>query len=256
MVRAYGDNFRDKGVEAIPESMDMYLKSLNVQPEYVIEHNDNFKEQRQALNTEPGLIIANHPAGFIDVPMLLKVLHRPDFKVYVLDKVYRALAESFETNFGEEGKQFVTDKLLSNAPDQQRTNFRNAVNHIKNGGALIIHPTAGEDRHSTEQIEFQPGFRAFLKHLEPDNMVYSFCFNPNDIQQELKGQGDVALRFTGLASEQLTDDKFNINRQRNTAVIRVDEQYSTAGEWKDSAQDDASLTKHYWDQYKTFTNPA
>ncbi len=255
IVKAYGENFKEKGVKALPESMDQYLKSLNIQPDYIIERNNSFEEQRHALNTEAGLAIANHPAGFIDVPMLLRVLNRPDFKAYVLDKVYNALVESFQTNFGEEGKLIITNKLLSNSPQQAKTNFKTALEHIKNGGLLIMHPTAGEDRHSTEHIQFQPGFRLFLKHLEPNNMVYSFCFNPQDIQDELKGPGDVALRFSGLASEQLTEGKININRERKTAVIRVDEKYSTVDEWQGYAQDDNSLTKHYWDQYKIFMGP-
>jgi hypothetical protein len=253
MVKAYGKNFKEKGFEALRESMGSYLESLNVQPDYIIDHNANFAEHRTALNTKAGLAIANHPAGFIDVPMLLNILHRPDFKAYVLDKVYRAFVTAFEKNFGQEGKELIMNKLLTNSPTMAKTNFRTAITHIKNGGLLVMHPTAGEDRHSTKQIQFRPGFRLLLKYLEPEHMVYSFCFNPHDMTTQLKGHSDVALRFTGMASEQLTNNRVNINRLRKPVIIRVDERYSTATEWQNHAENDLSLTEHYWAQYKNFT---
>jgi hypothetical protein len=184
LVKTYAKDFAQKGWEAIPESMGAYLKSLNVTPVYAKETTSQFGELRQKLGTESGLIISNHPVGFVDVPIILSNIHREDFKAYVQNAVFESIVSAFERNFGQTGKQIAIDKLIPNDPKKARENFKVALTHMSEGGILLLHPTAGQDLHSTDQIEFQSGFRLFLKQLEPEQMVYSFCVNPFDLKKE------------------------------------------------------------------------
>ena len=250
LVKTYAKDFEQKGWEAIPESMLAYLKSLNVTPVYAKETTSQFGELRQKLDTESGLIISNHPVGFVDVPIILSNIHREDFKAYVQNAVFEGIVSAFERNFGQTGKQIAMDKLIPNDPTKARENFKLALEHISDGGILLLHPTAGQDRHSTEQIEFQSGFRLFLKQLSPEQMVYSFCVNPFDLKKNFGSSLATSSKFAGLSSEELVHKNFNPNRLTSPAVINVDENYGTVAQWREHAQSNAIATSHYWDIFK------
>ncbi len=252
LVKTYAKDFEQKGWEAIPESMEAYLNSLNVTPVYAKETTSEFDGLRQKLDTESGLIISNHPAGLIDVPIVLSNIHREDFKAYVQSAVYETIVAAFERSFGEKGRKIAMDKLIPNDPSKARETFKQALGHISDGGILLLHPTAGQDRHSTEQIEFQSGFRLFLKQLGPEQMVYSFCVNPFDLKKNFGNSLATSSKFAGLSSEELVHKNFNPNRLTSPAVINVDENYGTVAQWREHAQNNATATSHYWDIFKNF----
>ncbi len=253
LVKTYAEDFEKRGWEAIPDGMNRYLESLGVVPVYEKEEDPNFAEQRKRLNTEAGVVISNHPSGYIDVPIILSSIHREDFRAYVQENVYRGMLDACTRVFGEKGQRLVSEKLISNEKAHAKENFATALDHVQRGGLLLIHPTGGRERFSkTRELEFSPGFRLLLRNLPEEKMVYSFCVYPQDLAQNFENQIMAASRFAGSASEELISPKLNVNKLRRKVDVRVDEKYGTVREWKEHASNDIELTDHYWDTYAEF----
>ena len=229
-----------RGFEALHEAINKYFEIWNVAPAYQRERDDGFSEMRNKLNSEAGIIISNHP-GYMDVPAILRCIARDDIKIMV-DK------EGYEILRGLIGEKYIVPA--------DRSVLSEVEAHIKNGGVFLIFPT-GEVGNN---IAFRPGFTKLLESLQPDNMIYSFYINPQDVETiESAYHG----RSVGVASALYLNSSVNINRLRETKAVAVDEKYSTAQEWQEAysgtqklKEKTALLTKHYKDIYGINEIPA
>ncbi len=223
-----------RGLEALHDAINKYFEIWNVAPSYQQESNEEFAEMRRKLNSEAGIIIANHP-GYMDVPAILNCIAREDIKIMV-DK------EGYEILRGLIGEKYIVPA--------DRSVLSEVEAHIKSGGIFMIFPT-GE---VGEKLDFKAGFTQLLSGLNPSDMVYSFFINPQDVQTiESSYHG----RTAGVASALYLNPTANINRLRETKVVRVDEKYSTAQEWQETYSDAQGrkekttlLTRHYKNIYR------
>ncbi len=211
----FKEEFDKKGFKGVGNYM---LEAVNVRIDYISEQEPTFAANRQKLQTEPGLIIGNHP-GYIEIPAILNTLDRPDVKFMVTHHLY----EHFAKQFGE--KYFVPN--ARNLKDLKPV-LRDVNNYVKDGGAVMIFPSGGGET-NIQQPEFKSGFRFFVQQLPEEAMVYSFYTNPEKSRQLVK---ECLPDFAGLSSDVLTKGIFNINRLSEEQTIDVSESYKTAGDWQ------------------------
>lgn len=219
----------ERGFEALHEAINKYFAIWNVAPTYKQEGSENFSAMRNKLNSEAGIIISNHP-GYMDVPAILNCINREDIKIMVDKEGYDILSKMV-------GKKYIV-------PADKSVLSEVAV-HIKNGGIFLIFPT-GE---TGKRLDFRAGFTKLIENLEPDNMVYSFYVNPQDV---MTVESAYHGRTAGVASALYLNPALNVNRLRETKAVRIDESFTTAREWQEAAQGSqrlkektAFLTKHY-----------
>ncbi|MFZ5390718.1 MAG: 1-acyl-sn-glycerol-3-phosphate acyltransferase [Patescibacteria group bacterium] len=211
----FKEEFDKKGFKGVGNYM---LEAVNVRIDYTKEHDSAFAVMRQKLQTEPGLIIGNHP-GYIEIPAILNVLDRSDVKFMVTHHLY----EHFTKQFGE--KYFVPNSR--NLADLKPV-LRDVNDYVKDGGAVMIFPSGGGET-NIQHPEFKSGFRFFLQQLPKEAMVYSFYTDPDQSRQLVK---ECLPDFAGLSSDVLTKGALNINRLSQEQVIEVAENYKTAGDWQ------------------------
>jgi hypothetical protein len=222
-----------RGLEALHEVINKYFEIWNVAPSYGREQDEGFAEMRAKLNSEAGIIISNHP-GYMDVPAILNCIAREDIKIMVDKEGYEIL------------RKLIGDRYI--VPADKSVLFEVEA-HIKDGGVFLIFPT-GE---TGDRMDFRAGFTKLLESLQPDNMVYSFYINPQDVKTiESAYHG----RSAGVASALYLNPAVNINRLREAKAVNVDERYSTAKEWQEvyagtqkMRAKTALLTQHYKDIY-------
>lgn len=222
------------------------LKLLNVRPVYSNEGQAGYEDMRKKLQTESGVIIANHP-GYIDPFVLCAALNeRPDILVMAHSNIYASIEKRL-------GKAATEPHFLSSSPTKE--NLQNIIprvaEHIKKGGVFLIFPTG------MMHDEFQSTFRRVLENMDADKMVYSFHIDTKDADELQK---DYA-RYTGLASTLLPDADLlmNINDLRSPKTVRVDENYTQAREWQEVLKKgptkgqnlDQALTSHFNAQFET-----
>ncbi len=232
------------GFEAVGKKV---LEAANIEPRYLLEEQGErvFNESRVRLNSEAGLIIANHP-GYYDTFAILNTLKRSDVKIVVGAKNY----ETYKPILGE-------DLLIraSADPADGLAMIRSIKDHVENGGVVIIYPSGGIDRagKKNKSFDFQNGLSVILKRcLKPDDMVYSFYIEDEDIEAVV---GEKISRIPGIVSAVAADPALNINRLKERAVVRIDEKYSRAEEWQKisegGAKDEKSeaLREHFKDTF-------
>lgn len=176
MVKKYGKTLAEHGWDAIPGVMGQYLDWLKIEPEFVQSTEPQFPEWRHRLNTEAGIVIANHPAGHVDAPLLLSIITNPRTAIFVQERIYEAVTKGFGKYFGEEAAVEAKKHLLSNG----RHEFERALEHVENGGLLVMHPTAGTDGGKQFPTKFASGLGAFIERLKPETMIYAFHFEFDD----------------------------------------------------------------------------
>ncbi len=167
---------------------------------------------RHRLNTEPGIVICNHPSAS-ETPIILSVLEREDLKVMVASELYDSLPPDIAQ------KYFFS---ASTGPKSLKATIDGIDAHIKSGGVLLIYPQL--KRHDS----FQGTFRKILREtLKPEDMVYCFNVNTADTQR-LSG----SYPWAGIGSELFLGPTANINKLRDPITIRTEEKYTQAGEWQ------------------------
>ncbi|MFA5750393.1 MAG: hypothetical protein WC895_04180 [Candidatus Shapirobacteria bacterium] len=184
---------RSHGLEtAIRSAMDR----CGIEPEYSNVSEGALADQREKLDTMPGMMIANHPGRFdtlIVLDMLKKrIAERRDVKFLVAGgPFYELLAEIF-------GKESVLSAEINKDP------IGKSVKHIvESGGLLMIYPSGSQD------MKFKSGFRSICERVPDDSMVYAVQIDEYDL---------------AVASAQPTDgDKHRIH---------VHEAFTNADEWR------------------------
>jgi hypothetical protein len=230
----------------LSSACERVLKDAKIAPKYLLPENQAvFEESRNRLNTEPGLIIANHP-GFYDNFLILNAVKRPDIKIVASDSAY----EDFYSKIGE-------DFLIraTHDPKEIHAFMKKIKEHIDSGGVVLIYPTAGVDRVDKDNsFEFKGGLSLILKRcMKPSDMVYSFYVDPNDIRTIVD---EKVSRLPGVASAVIFDRAINSNSLKEEVEVKVGERYSTADEWlgeiADSGKDEKSsaLAEHFLAQFK------
>ncbi len=225
--------FRAHGWKGVRENLvPRFLESTGVKPEFLQENDPGFAESRHRLNTEPGVIICNHP-GTGEIPIILSALRREDLKIIVSDEqVYRHLPPDIaEKYFLSAKKDYKT----------MRAFLKGAEEHIRNGGIFLIFPKL------SRSVHFEKGFRSLLQKLRPDDMIYCFNVNSSDAANFPKTLTDV-----GLSSELYLHPATSVNELRQPITMRTAEEYTKATDWQsaiadlpDSEEADIALTEKY-----------
>ncbi len=238
-----GNYLKEKQIHTPDGVAKEYLRLINVEPTYVKSNETNFAEMRERLNSEPGILISNHP-GVADTPLLLQMLHRTD----ILSLAGGRMTKRLGAIFGE-------DKILprTNDPKENLRQFRTIQRHVAGGGLFFLFPTGGEEN----PFVFRDGFRVIVERiLRPTDMVYSAWVDPSDIQIVRQ---DKNFRNIGAISSMLIP---NVKAPAMTEKrsVRVDEHYSQAAEWKEvltKQKDDAVKNELLTQQYlQTFNQEA
>lgn len=224
--------FREGGWKNVRDNIVVkQLQITGVKPEFIEENEPGFAESRHRLNTEPGVIICNHP-NTGEVFIILSTLEREDLKVIVAhEELYKHLpADIAQKYFFSAAKDFKTMRAFIEGADE----------HIKSGGVLLIFPQL------SSSVHFERGFRALLQKLKPEDMVYCFNVNTSDAANFSKTR-----RMAGLGSELFIHPVTNINQLGEPSTIRTAENYTQAGEWQSvitgvpKGEADLVLTKKY-----------
>ena len=183
------------------------LHAFNVQADYRLQDRPEFQEMRRRLNTEPGLIISNHPFAPIDGPIILNVLKRQDVQIVVKKGVQPLLARTFgEQYFLPAGKDTIKETQA----------------HIARGGISLIFPGGQGD--ADRNIHFRKGFGKIVEGMAPDSMVYAFHMDMNFKQMD--------KRVPGAVSDIFTEGVINTNNFKDPLPVAIDERYTRAEEWQ------------------------
>ncbi|MEK7579003.1 MAG: 1-acyl-sn-glycerol-3-phosphate acyltransferase [Patescibacteria group bacterium] len=216
------------------------LEESKIKPVYTLEKEDPLlcDENRQKLNTEAGVVIANHP-GYFDTFFILNTLKRKDVKIVVSGSNY----ETFGRAIGEE---FLIKATRD--PSEVVSFLRSIKDHIESGGLVLIYPTGG-GHDNDKNPPFENGFSVILKRcLKPTDMVYSFYIDPEDFGPLVD---EKISRLSGIVSAVTVHPSFNVNRLKEEAEVRVHERYSTAEEWQEvldssnKKEKNQKLTEHF-----------
>jgi hypothetical protein len=242
------DNLKnDEGKIELQSAAGKILESAKVVPRYtLLEENPTLlEESRQKLNTEAGIVIANHP-GYYDNYLIVNAISRPDIKIVASNSAYN----EFYSTVGE-------DFLIKATHDPREIHaFMAAIKeHIDAGGLVLLYPTAGVDRVDKNlDFEFKRGLSLILKRcMKPTDMVYSFYIEPEDIRPIVD---ETLSRLPGAASAITLDRAISTNSFKESAEVKVGERYSTAEEWLQvagaSGKDtkNAALSEHFLSQFK------
>ncbi len=210
---------------AFAEISEQLLSAANVSPKFSLAERDPdaFRESRERLRTEAGLVIANHPGKF-DSYIILSQIDRDDIKIVVSEGNYRQVTEMFgsvpiikATSERTEGRQFLAE----------------IADHVTSGGLVLLYPTGGGDHitHGTSApLEFQRGLGMVLKYsLRPTDMMYSFYVEPAEVR---KAAADSPSRITAATSSITVPLLAGLVSPKSTAVITTHERYATVAEWQ------------------------
>jgi hypothetical protein len=248
-LKKFVKQIEDSGTDNVLEdTLERYLEELNIDLIYESERdNPETEEMRRRLNTEAGVVICNHP-GYFDVPAIMRPIKRKDIKILV-------------SNFGMFSEAFGSENFIkaSKNPIELLKQLKDIKKHIEAGGLLLIFPTAGSDSVNNGEghrsIKFKSGLRYLIdKALSPEDMVYSFNVNSDDIANIINEPGAID-RVDSVASGAFVG--VNRNKFKDRKSIRVRESYSTAAEWKrvvaesDREEVNEKLSEHYLEKFET-----
>ncbi len=221
--RGLRERFLEGGYPALGE---YGCETLGVRPVYVAENRPEFAEWRERLKTESGLVIANHPGG-IDVPAILKTLERKDVYFLAAGKNVQRLADVV-------GEEHLLE--TSADPGKVRALFRRIEDILQRGGLVFLFPTGGTDFNG-KPIAFKSGFRALIRSLRPEQMVYAFQINTEDFHAAFP----IAPSGFVLGSSALVKRAGLVRQHEPFPTVRINERYTTAQEWKDVLKESSPL---------------
>lgn len=221
-----------------------FLFKINISLKSLQEGKANFKENREKLNSEAGVIIANHP-GVFDTVAILSLLSRDDI-LFMADEVNHVKGTKIENNF------IKTPHGLSTIKEA----FDRVRKHIEQGGIFLIFPTAGSESYGGD-FKFKSGFRNMLTDgtLKKDTMIYSFNIQgailqiPDKETEEYKNK-----RLLYFAQQVIPNSQKNITAPAPLEII-LDERYTTAEEWihvleTNPKDKDVALSSYYLNLFK------
>lgn len=214
MREAYAQN---RFVGIAEKSFDI----LHAKPEYLHRNDPDFELDRERLNSEPGLIISNHP-GPGDCPAVLNALTRKDLKFLVAEESIK----------GEKLDTFMpADMLLGASKDFGKLRLIVPImkKHILNGGALFLFPTGLVPNHG--QAEFASLFAALVRDIPPESMVYAFSINETDIRKVTKKTTFAARTVSDFILPKALKP---IAKLGEPSIVRVDERYTKVNQWLDA----------------------
>lgn len=194
---------------------------LHARPEYLRESDPDFDRNRKRLNSEPGLIISNHP-GPGDCPSVLNTLDRRDLKFLVAE-------EAIEQ---EKLSSIIPKDMILGAtkdPGKLRPVKRAIVEHIRSGGAVFYFPTGMEKAQG--KTSFASLFGALLREVPVESMVYAFKINAGDLRKVVS-KGTFVARTS--ADFILPDFVKPITKLGEPSVIHIDEKYTQGRDWLES----------------------
>lgn len=212
----FAPEFHRGGFPAMAEAM---FRALHVEPVYLAERRPDFMRMREALRTESGLVIANHP-GVVDIPAVFQGLDRKDVRIL-----------ASEENAHQARRILGSDAFLPVSHDISRLRpvMEEAQAMMRGGGTVFLFPSGGQIASTGAEAPFQSGFRYLLRGLRPDQMVYAFHIYSEDVQHMIprlsraKLEAEMIARRFGIP--------FPNSSQRHT--IRIDEEYTNAVWWQD-----------------------
>jgi len=270
------DNFKgDVEKCGMAQAAQMLLNALNIKPLFEKENSDGYAQMRNKLNSESGIVIANHPGNF-DLLCILAALDRKDLKFMVSADVHKMWSNIFgedvvvpalhmhETR--EEAGKVKREKNekgnLSEDEIQKRQKiahdnlliFRSILDHVRKGGLFIYFPTGGDDSRRTEEFQFENSFQFLVKKMKPTDIIYSFNISLGEKEQDKRDQ---VLRVAGSFSDASTGGKINVSRFTEQLILKIDEEYSQASEWQGLSsgkkeEDSVTMTRHYLEKFKSF----
>lgn len=238
---------KEHGRQVAAECCKNYLKALKIDPRFLHEADPAFHLDRQRLNSDPGLVIANHPGYFVDSFLIFSQIERSDFQIVVSKNG----APFFARILGDE-RVVVAESGFSGL----RRQMRKIETHQAHGGITFLYPTGGEDAvfRNNPDAHFKDGFAFLLEHtLKETDMVYSFHINPEDVAHALSERlrNDLAAPNTGTLDRIIDTSSIHDN-----TLIRVKESVLSAEKWRGALQGVVSsernkkLTEYFRAQFK------
>lgn len=239
------DNFKtlfDKGPSGWGEAFQQIGEELLVTPHYTQNESVGFAEMRNKLNSEAGILIANHPSA-LDPCFMFPAIKRND----ILMMTQRKRFKFFEKTLGA--------PYVVPAPENREDMLRiiqHAKEHVLSGGLFIIFPTGGEEM-VTREVRFKKGVSAIIREIPDDAMVYGFLIDPMtgySITDTLVGPPKEDESVIELAPQ------LHIRKPANNIVVPVNEFYSQAAEWKNLIETKSPtestqlLTQHFLDKFE------
>ncbi|MDP1845146.1 MAG: 1-acyl-sn-glycerol-3-phosphate acyltransferase [Candidatus Moranbacteria bacterium] len=232
MEKKMAEKFREGGLKGVSGYL---LEVFNVDVRYEKDAED---EERQKLNKEAGLIIANHPGG-IDTPAIIGALTRDpaDLKMVTTPRGYEEYGRAL-------GRNYFIPIPSGNNLSEGRKMVQSVVEHIQDhNGIVLIYPSGRLGK--SANVEFQSGFRSILANMPDNVMIYCFNFKNEETEKITRGLGKAGLYSDGLSLP------LNINKLRDPIALNVAERYTQAGEWKslinnlNMPQANKTLKEHY-----------
>lgn len=221
------------------------LKEEKIEPIYFSENEnpETLNKNRSLLNTEAGLIIANHP-GYSETFIILSTLTRDDIKLIVSEENYKKFSDVLGG-----------DRIIKATKDSSEAGsfLRSIREHVRGGGIVLLYPTGGRDRIDREDqsFVFGKGLSVILRRcMEPSDMVYSFYVDPEGFRPLVD---EKVSRHMGAASAITLNPTLNVNQLKTPVEVEVRERYSTAQEWQeviknaDTSREEA-LANHFIEQ--------
>lgn len=206
------EKLRSDGLEP---AIQQVMENSGIEPKYNEGDEEALAEQRQKLETMPGMMISNHPGRFDTL--------------IVLDILKKRIAEKGDVKFLVAGGQFyeflagIFGKDLVLSAERSKDPVGESVKHItENDGLLMIYPTGGQD------TEFKSGFKLICQRIPDNSMVYAVQIDERDLAMASKAPAG--------------DEKHN---------IQVHEAFTTTDEWvaeladSEPAEQNHRMTEHY-----------
>src|SRR3989344_3104705 len=144
--------------------LQQFTDALGVKLNYTRSSETEHREMRHKLNTEPGLVISNHPS-VLDPAIIFQALDRTD----VLALVHERGVPIFDRVIGAEHAV----PPPTNRQELQAMMERGKT-HITNGVLFLIFPSGADEILRGEPVHFKSGVRLFVAEANAPATVDSF----------------------------------------------------------------------------------
>jgi len=216
-------------------------KQLNIETEYVKEQSPLFKDMRRQLDTEAGMLIANHPSS-LDFFFVFPTLTRQDVLCMTQRKRFPFLEQTFGSKYVVQVPEGVGESLEATKRIEE---------HISSGGLFILFPSGGEEI-ATGVLRFKSGFRHFLSRLSPESMIYAMHIDPKAGETIMKNVVGAPPKAGGVP--ELIAPNLHVRPNPEILRVLVDETYTQTADWQKVLREQSTtagdeekdpLTQHY-----------
>jgi hypothetical protein len=207
---------------------NLLSEKMNISIDLCSAKGGSSEEVREFLATEGqrGLLIANHPWGRVDIPVLFSLTKRNDVLLVASRRTFATFAPALDPDAQSHIVTVKDRKLLVRIQE-----------HLSRNGLVIVFPTAGNEVHG--EFLFASLFRTILERfLHPDDTIATCRIDPEVVGSMRSGlvRRDVEIAATtaiGIPS----------NRLREHKVVGIQACLTHAGEWHTKLEDlEESLT--------------